>query len=182
MIKRRSQEGLLRYGIPSFKLPREVLKKELENIFNMGIEFQGWKSLGKRFFTLKDLKESGYNAVFIAIGARKERFFGFQGEELAESGFEFLYKFNKGLIDLNEYKGKKIAILGCSYTAVELSRVLRRLGCAVTVYYPRSKNGSACAYQKGEIGYAEKKRKVYVKFVYVTAPWILRRSSILVTG
>ncbi len=161
--------GLLRYGIPSFKLPREVLRKELENIFNMGIEFQGQRVWGKDF-TLRDLKEEGYEAIFLAVGARKERFFGFQGEELAESGFEFLYKFNKELINLREYEGKKIAILGCSYTALELSRVLRRLGASVSIYYPRSRMEVNIPLR--EIGYAEKEG---VKFIYVTAPWILEK-------
>ncbi len=161
--------GLLRYGIPSFKLPREVLRKELESIFRMNIEFQGGKAWG-RDFTLKELFEKGYEAIFIAIGARKERFFGFQGEEFAESGFEFLYNFNKGQLSLKKYEGKRVAILGCSYTAIELSRVLRRLGCSVTIYYPRSR--MEVPVPQREVGYAEKEG---VKFVYVTAPWILER-------
>ncbi|MFN3568396.1 MAG: FAD-dependent oxidoreductase, partial [Caldimicrobium sp.] len=119
--------GLLRYGIPTFKLPREVLKKEIESIFKEGITFYGGKAWG-RDFTLKDLKKEGFHAVFLAIGARKEKYFGFSGEELAESGLGFLINFNKGKIDISLCKNKRCAILGCSYTAVELSRVLRRLG------------------------------------------------------
>jgi formate dehydrogenase major subunit len=163
--------GLLRYGIPSFKLPREVLKKELENIFKLGITFQGGRAWGKDF-TLKDLKESGFEAIFIATGSRKERFFGFQGEELAESGLQFLYNFNKGLVDKKAFEGKKIALLGCSYTALELSRVLIRLGCTVNVYYPRSR--MEVPVPQREVGYAQKEG---VNFVYVTAPWILERAK-----
>lgn len=161
--------GLLRYGIPSFKLPREVLKKELDNIFKMGISFEGGKTWGKDF-TLQTLKEKGFQAIFIAVGARKERIFGFQGEEFAESGFNFLYRFNKGLIGKEGFSGKRVAILGCSYTALELSRVLRRLGCEVFVYYPRSR--MEVPVPQREVGYAEKEG---VKFVYVTAPWILEK-------
>jgi len=161
--------GLLRYGIPSFKLPREVLKKELDNIFRMGIHFEGGKTWGEDF-TLETLKEKGFQAIFIAVGARKERIFGFQGEEFAESGFDFLYRFNKGLIGREGFSGKRVAILGCSYTALELSRILRRLGCEVLVYYPRSR--MEVPVPQREIGYAEKEG---VKFVYATAPWILER-------
>jgi len=163
--------GLLRYGIPSFKLPREVLKKELDNIFKMGIHFEGGKTWGKDF-TLQTLKEQGFQAIFIAVGARKERIFGFQGEEFAESGFNFLYQFNKGLIGKEGFSGKRVAILGCSYTALELSRVLRRLGCEVLVYYPRSR--MEVPVPQREIRYAEKEG---VKFVYVTAPWILEKDD-----
>ncbi|MFN4197377.1 MAG: molybdopterin-dependent oxidoreductase, partial [Caldimicrobium sp.] len=63
---------------------------------------------------------------------------------------------------------KKCAILGCSYTAVELSRVLRRLGSEVTIYYPRSRMEVPVPLR--EIGYAEKEG---IKFVYVTGPWRL---------
>jgi len=161
--------GLLRYGIPSFKLPREVLQKEIENILRMGINFEGGKCWGKDF-TLHDLKERGFEAIFLAIGARKERIFGFQGEELAESGLEFLYQFNKGEVEREAFSGKRVAILGCSYTALELSRVLRRLGCKTIIYYPRSR--MEVPVPQREVGYAQKEG---VNFVYVTAPWTLEK-------
>lgn len=82
--------GLLRYGIPSYKLPREIVKKEIENILKLGIEFVGGKTWGKDF-TLEDLKNKGYEAIFIAVGARKEKFFGFEGEEFAESGLSLIH-------------------------------------------------------------------------------------------
>ncbi len=166
--------GLLRYGIPTYKLPKEVLRRETENIFKMGIKFQGRKVWGKDF-TLKDLKKEGFKAIFLAVGARKEKFFGFRGEELAESGLEFLYRFNKGEEKpsyYQNYQKKRCAILGCSYTAVELARVLRRLGAEVSVYYPRSRMEVPVPLR--EIGYAEREG---VKFVYVTAPWDLTKSN-----
>ncbi len=163
--------GLLRYGIPTFKLPREVARKEIDNILKLGIDFKGGKAWGKDF-TLRDLLEDGFQAIFIAIGARKEKSFGFQGEELGESGFQFLYRFNKGEVDLENYKNKRVAILGCSYTAIELARVLRRLGCEVFVYYPRSKVEAPIPLR--EIGYAEREG---VNFIFVTAPWELRKKG-----
>lgn len=163
--------GLLRYGIPSFKLPKEVVKKEIENIIKMGIEFKGETCWGKDF-NLSDLRASGFQAIFIAVGARKEKNFGFPGEELAESALQFLCKLNKDNPEISLYRNKKVAILGCSYTAVETARVLRRLNCEVTLFYPRSRMEVSVPLR--EIRYAEKEG---VKFVYVTAPLELYESK-----
>ena len=98
---------MLRYGIPSFKLPKDVVDREVSSILNLGIEFRPKMTWGKDF-TLKDLFDEGFKAVFIATGARKERLLGFPGEELAESGLSFLFKFNKGEIEnIEAFKGKK---------------------------------------------------------------------------
>lgn len=156
--------GLLRYGIPAFKLPKDVVKKEVEGILNLGVEFQGGKIWG-RDFSLKDLKEAGYGAVLLAIGARKEKLYGFEGEGLAESALKFLLDFGRGEVDNKAYTKKRIGILGCSYTAIELARVLRRLDCEVEVIYPRSRTEVSVPLR--EIGYAEREG---VKFTYVTAP------------
>jgi formate dehydrogenase major subunit len=157
--------GLLRYGIPTYKLPREVLSKEIENIFKLGeIEFQGGKEWG-RDFNLKELFSQGFDAIFIATGVRKEKFWGAKGEKLALSGIEFLYKFNKGELDTKPFQNKKVVILGCSYTAIETARVLRRFNSEVTLIYPRSR--VEVTVPQREIGYAEKEG---VKFLFVTAP------------
>jgi formate dehydrogenase major subunit len=157
--------GMLRYGIPSFKLPKYVVDREVSSILNLGIEFRPKMTWG-RDFTLKDLFAEDFKAVFIAIGARKEKLSGFPGEELAESGLGFLFRFNKGEINsVDAFKGKKVAILGCSYTAVDLSRVLIRLSARIDVIYQRSRIESAVPQR--EISYAEKEG---VHFVFATAP------------
>jgi len=156
--------GLLRYGIPSFKLPREVLEKELRRVFELGVEFQGEKEWG-RDFTLQDLFDQGFDAVFIAIGVRKEKLWGFPGEEQALSGIEFLYRFNRGELDLEQFKEKEVAILGCSYTAIEIARILRRINADVSIIFPRSRMEVNIPYR--EINYAEKEG---VKFRFVTEP------------
>jgi len=164
--------GMLRYGIPSFKLPKDVLDKEIATLLNLGIEFRGGKIWGKDF-TLSDLFADGFQAVFLAVGARKERLFGFDGEDLCESGLNFLVRFNKGDSALcTEFTGKRVAILGCSYTAVELARVLVRLSAKVDVYYPRARLEAPIPQR--EINYAEKEG---VHFVFATAPLKLRKLS-----
>jgi len=164
--------GLLRYGLPNFKLPRDVLKKEVENILKLGIKFEGGKEWGKDF-NLKDLFNAGFLAVFLAIGARKEKLWNFPGENLALSGMEILYKFNKGILSLENFQKKRVIILGCSYTAVEISRILRRFGAEVSIIFPRSRIEISIPHR--EINYAEKEG---VKFLFVTAPIELKKEEV----
>ncbi len=163
--------GLLRYGIPTFKLPREIVAKEISSILALGIDFVGGRVWG-RDFTLKDLRDAGFEAVFIAVGARREKFQGFPGEEKAWSGFRYLFDFSKGLAETEVFRGKRVAILGCSYTAVELSRVLRRLGAEVHVFHPRSR--LEVSVPQREIGYAEREG---VQFHFATMPLLLEESG-----
>lgn len=169
--KEREPGGLLRYGIPAFKLPKEIVQREVENILKMGIDFIGGRSWGKDF-SIDILRKEGYEAVFLAIGARKEKTFGFEGEELAESGFKFLIAFSKDEVDIKAYYGKKVAILGCSYTALDLARTLRRLNCEVEILYPRSKMEVPVPLR--EIVFGEKEG---IKFTYMTVPLSLKKKE-----
>lgn len=162
--------GMLRFGIPSFKLPKYIVDKEVASILNLGIEFRSKMTWG-RDFTLKDLFAEGFQAIFIAIGARKERLLGFPGEDLAESGLTFLFRFNEGKMDnVDIVKGKKIAILGCSYTAVDLSRILIRLSSKVDIIYQRLRVEAPVPQR--EIFYTEKEG---VRFIFATAPVELKK-------
>ncbi|NPA40200.1 MAG: formate dehydrogenase subunit alpha [Thermodesulfobacteria bacterium] len=156
--------GLLRYGIPNFKLPRDVLQKEIESVLSVGIEFVGGKEWGKDF-TLKDLFNQGFDAIFLAVGVRNEKTAGFPGEELALSGIKFLYEFNKGEVDLEKFRNKRVIILGCSYTAIETARILRRVGASVKIVFPRSRMEVSIPHR--EIKYAESEG---VRFLFVTEP------------
>jgi formate dehydrogenase major subunit len=169
--KEKEPGGLLRYGIPNFKLPRDILKKEIKNVLKLGIEFRGEKEWGKDF-SLKDLFAEGFSAVFLAIGVRKEKLWGFPGEDLALSGIEFLYRFNKEELPLENFRRKRVIILGCSYTAIEIARILRRLNSDVWVVFPRSRIEISIPHR--EIDYAEKEG---VNFVFVTLPLELRKKG-----
>jgi len=170
--KEKEPGGLLRYGIPNFKLPRDILKKEIENILKLGIEFKGEKVWGKDF-SLKDLFDEGFSAIFLATGVRKEKLWGFSGEKLALSGIEFLYQFNKEKISLEKFQKKKVIILGCSYTALEIARILRRLESEVWIVFPKSRIEISIPPYR-EINYAEKEG---VKFLFVTAPLDLKKEG-----
>ncbi|HFC98111.1 MAG TPA: FAD-dependent oxidoreductase [Thermosulfurimonas dismutans] len=129
--------GMPRWVLPEFKIPREVLRREIEQLLSLGIELRTGQAWG-RDFTLKDLLDKGYQAVFLAVGAFKEREHQIPGEENSLSGLDLLYRLKKGE-EVPIRKGQQILVMGGGYTAVDAARSLVRLGAEVTLIYPRSR-------------------------------------------
>ncbi len=128
--------GMLRYGIPEYKLPKKVLDREIQNILSLGVEVHTGRRWG-RDFTLKSLKEEGYEAIFIATGAWKEKHLEVPGAEHALSGLAFLRQINQG--QRPEIR-QPVVIFGGGDVAIDCARAARRLGAdEVTVVYPRSR-------------------------------------------
>ncbi len=127
--------GILRYGIPEYRLPSEVVDEEIARLESMEINFHNNVALG-RDFTLDDL-EAAYAAVFIATGAGQEKLTGIDGEGLLESGLDFLEAANRGTATL---PGPRCAVVGGGNVAMDVARVLRRLGADVSVLYRRTAN------------------------------------------
>lgn len=128
--------GMMRYGIPSYRLPRDVLDKDIATVINTGIEVKTNTMLG-RDITLEELRKE-YDAVFLAIGAWKGKKMGIEGEELegVMQGIEFLRKVNMG----EEVKlGERVIVVGGGNTAMDVARTALRLGAKVTVVYRRSR-------------------------------------------
>ncbi len=128
--------GMMRYGIPPYRLPRDVLDKDIATVINTGIEVKTNTMLG-RDITLEELRKE-YDAVFLAIGAWKGRKMGIEGEELegVMQGIEFLRKVNMG----EEVKlGERVIVVGGGNTAIDVARTALRLGAKVTVVYRRSR-------------------------------------------
>ena len=128
--------GMLRYGIPAYRLPKDILDKEIENIEKMGVQIRYNKRLG-RDFTVQSLKDN-YDAVFVAIGAWSASEMRCPGED-AEGvfgGIDVLYKVAKGeKIDL----GKKVCVVGGGNTAIDAVRTAIRLGAEeVNLIYRRT--------------------------------------------
>ncbi|HOX59490.1 MAG TPA: FAD-dependent oxidoreductase [Candidatus Paceibacterota bacterium] len=143
--------GMLRYGIPAFRLPRQVLDAEIQMIRNLGAEFRLGKRLG-RDFTLDDLRRD-FDAVFLAIGAQGSRGLGCPGEELATPALEFLEQLTEGPAPMI---GSEVLVVGGGNTAMDASRCAVRLGAkSVRVLYRRSRREMPCLMEEVEAAEAE---------------------------
>jgi heterodisulfide reductase subunit A-like polyferredoxin len=129
--------GMLRVGIPDYRLPKVVLEKEIDHILSLGITLETNMALG-RDFGLEDLFERGYQAVFLGLGCHVGKPLGLPGEGAVGviQGVEFLRKLNLG--DPLEL-GKRLAVIGGGNVALDAARSARRLGSQVTVVYRRSR-------------------------------------------
>lgn len=127
--------GILRYGIPEYRLPEPVLDQELERLQKMGIEIKTNITVTARY--IKE-KFSQYRTIFLAIGAHKSKKIGVPGEELEGvlSGLAFLSNFEKYR---DSFSGKKVAVIGGGNTAMDAARVALRLGAEVDILYRRTR-------------------------------------------
>jgi len=129
--------GMLRVGIPDFRLPPESLEADIRAIRDLGVDIRCEQSLG-RDFTIQSLKDDGYDAVLVAIGAHVVRKLGVDGEDAPNvlDGVEFLRKVNLGQ---SVEVGARVAVIGGGNVAVDVARTARRLGGQeVTILYRRS--------------------------------------------
>jgi formate dehydrogenase major subunit len=143
--------GMLRYGIPEYRLPRQVLDAEIQTIRTLGAEFRLGKRLG-RDFTLDDLRRD-FDAVFLAIGAQGSRGLDCPGEELATPALEFLERLTDGPPPA---VGSDVVIVGGGNTAMDASRCAVRLGAkSVRVLYRRTRREMPCLMEEVEAAEAE---------------------------
>ncbi len=126
--------GVLRYGIPPFRLPRVVLDREITNLKNMGVEFKTNVIVGKSI-TLKQLKDDGFDAIFICSGAGLPKMMGIPGENLngVFSANEFLTRVNLMQAGREDSPtplkvGKKVAVIGGGNVAMDAARTAVRVG------------------------------------------------------
>jgi len=157
--------GMLRVGVPAYRLPKDVVDEEIRAILDLGIEVKTGVRIGEEI-KLADLSEQGYKAVFVAIGAHKDRKLGIAGEDGFEgvvSAVSFLKAVNQGE---NPKAGKKVAVIGGGNTAVDSARCLLRMGTeAVHMVYRRSRDEMPAA--KEEI---EEAVREGVQISYLTSP------------
>ncbi|MFB3902337.1 MAG: FAD-dependent oxidoreductase [Acidobacteriota bacterium] len=143
--------GMLRWGIPAFRLPRNLLAEEIEVIRLLGGEFRMENSLG-RDFTIDALRRD-FDAVFLGIGAQGVRGLGCPGEELALSAIEFLEKVALGR---PPEIGTDVLILGGGNTAMDAARTALRLGAKTArVLYRRTRREMPCLMAEVEAAEAE---------------------------
>jgi glutamate synthase (NADPH/NADH) small chain len=166
--------GVLRYGIPEFRLPNEVLDAELENLKALGVKIKCNTLVGRLFTIEQMLDELGFDAVFIGTGAGYPSFMGIDGESLngVLSANELLTRCNlMGATDFpaNDTPlglGKRVAVIGSGNTAMDALRVSLRAG-AEEVYclYRRTRKESPARVE--EVEHAEEEG---VRFEWLTAP------------
>jgi NADPH-dependent glutamate synthase beta subunit-like oxidoreductase len=128
--------GMLRYGIPAYRLPRAVLDAEIQRILDLGVDLKCDTVIGKDI-SIDDLRKD-YQAIFVGIGAHKGIKLRVPGEDAPNvySGTEFLNHVNSG----EEVKvGSKVLVIGGGDTAIDAARVSKRLGADVTLVYRRTR-------------------------------------------
>jgi len=165
--------GVLRYGIPEFRLPAAILDDELRYLESIGVRFVVNALIG-RTKTVAELFNEGFRAVFIGTGAGLPAFPGVPGENLNHiySANEFLVRVNLmrafefPRYDTPVYVGKKVAVIGGGNTAMDAARTARRMGAGnVTIIYRRSENEMPA--RREEIAHA---REEGIEFLMLTNP------------
>jgi len=160
--------GMLRQGIPSYRLPRAVLDRQIERYESMGIEFR----LGARLEGEEARKElEGYDAVFLATGAHKGRPLGVPGEDEPGvlPGLDFLKAVNRGeRPDI----GGRVAVIGGGNTAMDCARTALRLGAEPIVVYRRTREQMPAIAQEIDEAMAEG-----IEFVFLAAPESFRHED-----
>ncbi|MDO8785645.1 MAG: FAD-dependent oxidoreductase, partial [Syntrophales bacterium] len=156
--------GMLYAGIPSYRLPREILSEEIGNIQSLGVEIRTNSPLGPNF-NFDDIFREGYRAVFLAVGAHKDQKLGIPGEDDPHviPGVVFLRKVNLGeKVDI----GERVSVIGGGNVAIDAARTALRMGAKeVSIIYRRSRNEMPA--NEEEIEEAEEEG---VKFLFLAAP------------
>ena len=137
--------GVLSYGIPEFRLPKTIVKKEIDSLKEMGVKIETNVVIGRTLLIDELLSEEGFSAVYVATGAGLPKFMGISGESLKGvcSANEFLTRINlmKAYKEDSSTPVKRVAhtvVVGGGNVAMDAARCARRLGSEVTVVYRRT--------------------------------------------
>lgn len=165
--------GVLVYGIPAFRLPKDVVATELNGLTMAGVDFKvNW--VGGRTITVDDLFAQGYQAIFIGVGAGLPMFLGIPGENLVGvfSANEYLTRVNLGRAydfpnyDTPVYPGKNVTVFGAGNVAMDAARTAKRLGAEnVHIVYRRTRAEMPARHE--EIEHAEEEG---IQFELLAAP------------
>ena len=161
--KEKALGGMLTMGIPSFRLERDVINAEIDVLRELGVEFKTGVEVGKDV-TLDELREQGFKAFYLAIGASKGTKVGCPGDDLEGvfTGIDFLREINLGG---KPAIGKNVAVIGGGNVAIDVARAAVRLGAKTTVIYRRSRDEMPAADDEIEEAIEEG-----VKFKFLASP------------
>ena len=161
--KEKALGGMLTMGIPSFRLEKDVINAEIKVLKDMGVEFRTGVEVGKDV-SLEQLREKGFKAFYLAVGASKGTRVGCPGDDLPGvfTGIDFLREVNLGE---KPAVGKDVAVIGGGNVAIDVARAAVRLGARTTVVYRRDRAAMPAADDEVEEAIAEG-----VKFRFLSAP------------
>ena len=138
--------GVLMYGIPEFRLPKDIVRREVENLRKLGVKIETNTVVGQAVAVDELITDEGFEAVFIGTGAGLPSFMKIPGEGLSGvySANEFLTRINLMKAYLDDYatpikKHKKVAVVGGGNVAMDAARCAKRLGAEVYIVYRRGK-------------------------------------------
>ena len=167
--------GVLVYGIPEFRLPKEVVRYEVKSLELLGVHFEKNIVIGMTLTINELMTEMGFDAVYIAAGAGLPYFLGIPGEELVGiySSNELLTRVNlmkayqpDAVTPVLNYKDKKVAVFGAGNTALDSARTALRLGAnKVFIIYRRSE--AEMPARREEVQHA---REEGIEFIFLAAP------------
>lgn len=170
--------GMLAVGIPSYRLPRDILNAEIDLVKSLGVEIKYNTRVGEDI-SLEDLQNDGYKAIFIANGLHESATMGCRGEDAGYSGFmpgvEYLRKINLGeKVDI----GDRVAVIGGGNVAMDCARSAVRLGVKeVNLVYRRSRTEMPA--NKAEVDAAEEEG---IKFHLLANPTCILEKGGCVSG
>ncbi|MCL6557936.1 MAG: FAD-dependent oxidoreductase, partial [Firmicutes bacterium] len=168
--------GMMRVGIPEYRLPRKWLELEVSLLIKLGVEIRYNTRLGKDV-TIEGLLNEGYQAVFVAVGAHRSTRLNIPGENLQGviPGLTFL---RRAALQEKVKVGRRVAVIGGGNTAMDCARTALRLGAEkVTIVYRRTENEITA--QKEEIAEA---REEGIEFLMLTSPKALHGKKGKLTG
>ena len=139
--------GVMRYGIPDFRLPRTILDRYAARMEEMGIKFRANTTIGGAL-EIHDLFRDGYETVFIGTGVWRPKTLGMRGESLANVHFSVDYLADPAAFEL----GDSVAVIGVGNSAMDVARTALRRGARHVTMYARSKHVSASS---DELAYAQ---------------------------
>ena len=168
--------GVLVYGIPEFRLPKQIIRQQIDYMRAMGVHFETNVVVGKTITINELMEEEGFDAIFIGTGAGSPQFMGIRGEHLngIYSANEFLtrinlmhaYEFPKYDEPMVDFRGKDVAVIGGGNTALDTIRSALRLGARKAyVLYRRSEEEMPA--RKEEVKHAKEEG---IEFHMLTAP------------
>lgn len=154
--------GMMRYGIPEYKLGKKVIDAEIEILKELGVEIRCGVEVGKDI-TVRQLRDEGYKSFYVAVGAQKAAALGIPGEELALGGVDFLHEVAEGK---KPVLGKKVVVVGGGNVAIDVARTAIKQGVKdVTIVYRRKESD-----MKADALEVKEAREDGVKFLFEHKP------------